>query len=139
MNVSVLFYTSPGCANCRKAKKWLDDNHIQYVEKNIFSNELTEAEIKYLMARCENGTEDILSTRSKAYNELREVIDDMSINELTRFIQQHPSVLKRPILVSRSNMAVGYDHDEITTMLPVEKRKDSYSRLASPVFSYSRP
>lgn len=139
MNVSVLFYTSPGCANCRKAKKWLEENHIQYVEKNILSKELNEKEIKYLLTRCENGTEDLLSTRSKAYEELRDIIDDMSLGELTRFIQQHPSVLKRPILVSRSNIAIGYDHDEITTMLPLDKRKDSFSPLASPIFSYSRP
>ena len=136
MNVSVLFYTSPGCANCRKAKKWLEENHIKFVEKNILSKELNEKEIKYLLTRCENGTEDLLSTRSKAYEELRDIIDDMSIGELTHFIQQHPSVLKRPILVSRSNIAIGYDHDEITTMLPIEKRKDSFSPLASPIFTY---
>lgn len=129
MNASVLFYTSPGCANCRKAKKWLEDNRISYVEKNIFSNELTEAEIKYLMARCENGTEDILSTRSKAYASLREGIDEMSITELTHFIQKNPSVLKRPILLSRRNMAVGYDHDEITTMIPLERRKKATASL----------
>lgn len=139
MDVSVLFYTSPGCANCRKAKKWLEENHIKFVEKNILSKELNEKEIKYLLTRCENGTEDLLSTRSKAYEELRDIIDDMSIGELTHFIQQHPSVLKRPILVSRSNIAIGYDHDEITTMLPIEKRKDSFSPLASPIFTYSRP
>lgn len=98
MNASVLFYTSPGCANCRKAKKWLEDNHIDFVEKNIFNNELSEQEVKYLLARCENGTEDILSTRSKAYASLKEVIDDMSVNDLTHFIQKNPSVLKRPIL-----------------------------------------
>lgn len=126
MNASVLFYTSPGCANCRKAKKWLEDNHIDFVEKNIFNNELSEQEVKYLLARCENGTEDILSTRSKAYASLKEVIDDMSVNDLTHFIQKNPSVLKRPILLSRRNMAVGYDHDEITTMMPLEKRRAAF-------------
>lgn len=131
MNAPVLFYTSPGCANCRKAKKWLDDHQINYLEKNIFSNELSEEEIKYLMARCENGTEDILSTRSKAYVALKEVIEDMSISELTRYIQKNPSILKRPILLSRRSMAVGYDHDEITTMIPLEQRKREYSALAS--------
>lgn len=138
MNASVLFYTSPGCANCRKAKKWLEDNHIDYVEKNIFTNELSEDEIKYLMARCENGTEDILSTRSKAYASLKENIDDMSVLELTRFIQKNPSVLKRPILLSRRNMAVGYDHDEITTMMPLEKRKAAYHKLAQATLNSMR-
>ena len=31
----VILYTSPGCASCRKAKQWLKDNQIEFVEKNI--------------------------------------------------------------------------------------------------------
>lgn len=118
----IIFYTSPGCASCRKAKKWLQDNRIDFVEKNIFSNLLSESEIKYLLSRCENGTEDIISTRSKAYDRVKECIDTFSITQLTRFIQRNPSILKRPILLSEKSMVVGYDDDEITAMIPVERR-----------------
>lgn len=120
----ILFYTSPGCASCRKAKRWLEDNHIDFIEKNIFSNLLSETEIKYLMSRCENGTEDIISTRSKAFAELKGTLDDLSTTQLARFIQRNPSVLKRPIMLSQRSMVVGYDDDEITAMIPVEKRHD---------------
>ena len=120
----VLFYTSPGCASCRKAKRWLEDNHIDFLEKNIFSNLLSENEIKYLMSRCENGTEDIISTRSKAFSNLKENLDDLSTKQLTRFIQQNPSVLKRPILLSKRSMVIGYDDEEITSMIPHERRKE---------------
>ena len=44
----VILYTSPGCASCRKAKQWLKDNQIEFVEKNIFTSLLKETEIKYL-------------------------------------------------------------------------------------------
>lgn len=124
MTNAVLFYTSPGCASCRKAKRWLEDNHITFVEKNIFSNLLSETEIKYLLSRCENGTEDIISTRSKAYAELKDSLDELSVQQLTRFIQKNPSVLKRPIMLSERNMVVGYDDDEITAMVPVERRRE---------------
>lgn len=129
MKDAVLFYTSPGCASCRKAKRWLEDNHINFVEKNIFSNLLSEAEIKYLLSRCENGTEDIISTRSKAYLTLKEEIDEMSLTQLTRFIQRNPSVLKRPIMLSEKNMVVGYDDDEITALIPVSRRKEELRRI----------
>ena len=33
----VILYTSPGCASCRKAKQWLKDNQIEFIEKNIFT------------------------------------------------------------------------------------------------------
>ena len=129
MKDAVLFYTSPGCASCRKAKRWLEDNHINFVEKNIFSNLLSGAEIKYLLSRCENGTEDIISTRSKAYLTLKEEIDEMSLTQLTRFIQRNPSVLKRPIMLSEKNMVVGYDDDEITAMIPVSRRKEELRQI----------
>lgn len=120
----ILFYTSPGCASCRKARQWLQDNHIDYVEKNIFSNLLQDAEIRYLMTRCENGTEDIISTRSKAYSQIRDALEDLSMAELTTFIQQNPSVLKRPILLSEKSMVVGFDGDEITAVVPPAMRRE---------------
>lgn len=44
----IILYTSPGCASCRKAKQWLKDNEMTFVEKNIFTTLLKEEEIKYL-------------------------------------------------------------------------------------------
>lgn len=117
----IILYTSPGCASCRKAKAWLKDNHISFIEKNIFSNLLKESEIKYLLKRCENGTEDLISTRSNAFKALKKPLDSFSLNDLVLFIQQNPSVLKRPIMLSEKSMVIGYDDDEITTFIP---RKD---------------
>lgn len=84
----IILYTSPGCASCRKAKQWLKDNEMQYIEKNIFTTLLKEDEIKYLLQRTENGTEDIISTRSKAFQELHRDLDDISIKELVDIIQR---------------------------------------------------
>lgn len=131
----ILFYTSPGCASCRKARQWLQDNHIDYVEKNIFSNLLQDAEIRYLMTRCENGTEDIISTRSKAYSQIRDELEDLSMVELTTFIQQNPSVLKRPILLSEKSMVVGFDGDEITAVVPPAMRRERMALQSEPAAS----
>ena len=62
----VVIYTSNGCASCRKAKKFLKDNDINFIEKNIFNTLLNPDEIKYLLKRSENGTEDIISKRTKS-------------------------------------------------------------------------
>lgn len=119
----VIIYTSPGCASCRKAKQWLRDNKISFVEKNIFSNVLKEGEIKYLMSRCENGTEDIISTRSKAFQNLHRGVDDFTLNELVTLIQKNPSILKRPIMLTKKTMVIGYDDDEITAVTPSNLRQ----------------
>ena len=114
----IILYTSPGCASCRKAKQWLKDNQLPFVEKNIFTTMLKEDEIKYLLSRCENGTEDIISVRSKAFQQLGCDIDDLSVSALVDIVRKSPSILKRPIMISEKSMVVGYDDDEITTRVP---------------------
>ena len=122
----VIIYTSPGCPGCRKAKKWMKENHISFAEKNIFSNILKEAESKYLLSRCENGTEAIISTRSKAFQNLNRDINDLSVRELVKFIRDNPSVLKRPIMLTEKAMVIGYDKDEITAVVPETMRAGSF-------------
>ena len=52
-------YTAPSCASCRKVKNWLKENNIPYIEKNIFSTLLRADELRELLIRSENGTDDI--------------------------------------------------------------------------------
>ena len=40
-------------------------------------------------------------------------IDSMPLSELISFVQQNPSVLKRPIILNEKSMVVGYDESEI--------------------------
>lgn len=110
----VVIYTSNGCASCRKVKKYLKENNIDYVEKNIFNTLLNTDEIKYLLSRTENGSEDIISKRSKIIQESNISLDELSINELCDFIAKNPSILKRPIIISKDNMQIGYDEEEIS-------------------------
>ena len=118
----IILYTSPGCASCRKAKQWLKDNDMKFVEKNIFTTLLKEEEIKYLLQRSENGTEDIISTRSKAFQNLNRDLEDISVKELIEIIRENPSILKRPIMINESSFVVGYDDDEITALVPAKLR-----------------
>ena len=37
-------------------------------------------------------------------------------------IQNNPSILKRPIMISEKSFVVGYDDDEITTLVPPQLR-----------------
>lgn len=109
----IVIYTSPGCASCRKVKAYMKDNNLKYIEKNIFKTLLDEKEIKYLISRTDNGTEDLISKRSRIIQENNYSIDDMSVNELCKFIVENPSVLKRPIIIDNKNLQVGFDEEEI--------------------------
>lgn len=118
----IVIYTSPGCASCRKVKAWLKERNLPYIEKNIFQVLLNKTEVKYLLMRSENGTEDIISKRSKIIQENKYDIDNMSMNELVDFIIANPSILRRPIILNDTNFQIGYDSEEIDAFVPEELR-----------------
>lgn len=113
---------SPSCASCRKVKKWFDENKIPYESVNIFSDALTYDAVKEAIAKSENGTDDIISRRSKVFQESGVDFDEMTVSELIGFVLENPSVLKRPIIIDDHRLQVGYNSEEIRTFIPRAKR-----------------
>ncbi|MFG1200744.1 transcriptional regulator SpxA [Pediococcus acidilactici] len=124
----VNLYTSPSCTSCRKAKAWLEEHGIQYKERNIFSEPLSAAEIKQVLKLTENGTEEIVSRRSKVFQELDVDLDDLSLKQLIDLIEKNPGLLRRPILVDDKRLQVGYNEDEIRRFLPRKVRQLELAR-----------
>ena len=118
----VTLYTSPSCTSCRKARAWLEENNIPYTERNIFSEPLSRIEIKEILKMTEEGTEEIVSTRSKAFQEMNVDLDDLPLNNLFTLIQENPGLLRRPIILDDKRLQVGYNEDEIRRFLPREVR-----------------
>lgn len=118
----ITIYTSPSCSSCRKVKEYFNSKKVPYKEKNILTFPLKEEELKKILSMSENGTEDIISNRSKIIKEKKIKVEDMTINELIKFIKENPTVLKRPILINEVNMQVGYSEDDISAFLPVARR-----------------
>ena len=118
----IKIYVSPSCSSCKKVKKWFTEQNIPFEEKNIFSPNLKEEELKEILTKSENGTSDIISKRSKVLKENKIDVDDMTITEMISFIRKNPSVLKRPIMVDDHRIQVGYNKEEITTFIPKTRR-----------------
>ena len=105
-------YTSPSCTSCRKAKAWLKEHDISFKERNIFANPLNKEEIMQVLRMTENGTEEIISTRSRTFQNLKINLDDLSIDQLIR-----------PIIMDDRRLQVGYNEDEIRRFLPRKVRR----------------
>jgi regulatory protein spx len=129
----VRIYTSPSCSSCRKVKKWFEMQGLSFEERNIFSATLNETELKEILEKSENGTEDIISTRSKIIKEQNLDVENMSISQLVSFIRENPSVLKRPIMVDDRRIQVGYNEEEIRTFIPLSKRQAAFKEKNVPL------
>ncbi|MCG3085610.1 transcriptional regulator SpxA [Anoxybacillus sp. LAT_35] len=118
----VIVYSSPSCTSCRKAKAWLEEHNIPYKERNIFAEPLTIEEIKSILRMTENGTDEIISTRSKIFQKLNIQLDSLPLQDLYEIIRQHPGLLRRPIIMDEKRLQVGYNEDEIRRFLPRKVR-----------------
>jgi regulatory protein spx len=114
----VTLFVTPSCSSCRKAKSWFQENEIPYKERNLFSNPLSREEIKEILHLTENGTEEIISTRSKVFQDLDVDLNQLPMNDLYDLIQGNPGILKRPIMVDEKRIQVGYNDEEIRSFLP---------------------
>ncbi len=119
----VTLYTSPSCTSCRKARAWLKEHDIAFKEQNIFSEPLSLNEIKNILRMTEDGTEDIISKRSKAYQKLSVDLNDLSMKDLFKLISKNPGLLRRPIVIDDKRLQVGYNEDEIRRFLPRKVRE----------------
>lgn len=119
----VTLYTSPSCTSCRKAKAWLQEHDIPFKERNIFSEPLSVPEIKNILRMTENGTEDIISKRSKAYAQLKVNLNELPMKNLYEMISKNSGLLRRPIILDDKRLQVGYNEDEIRRFLPRRVRE----------------
>ncbi|NTL48966.1 transcriptional regulator Spx [Enterococcus faecium] len=116
-------YTSPSCTSCRKARAWLQEHQIPFVERNIFSEPLNSSELKAILQMTEDGTEEIISTRSKVFQKLNMDLDDLPLQELLELVQNNPGLLRRPIMIDDKRLQVGFNEDEIRRFLPSDVRQ----------------
>jgi regulatory protein spx len=120
--IMVTLYLSPSCTSCRRAKAWFDEHHIPYKERNILSEKLTLDEIKNILHFTEDGTDEIISTKSKAYQKLNINIDSLTLRELYKVIEENPGLLRRPLILDEKRLQVGFNEEEIRSFLPRNMR-----------------
>ena len=118
----IKLYVSPSCTSCRKAKSWLEEHDLGYEEKNIYHEPLSKDEIKEILMLTDEGTEEIISYRSQAYQDLEVDIDTLSMNDLLELFIEEPSLIRRPIIMDDRRLQIGYNEEEIRMFLPREIR-----------------
>lgn len=128
----ITIYTSSSCSSCKKVISWFKEQDIPFIEKNIFSHVFKEEDLRDILNKSENGTDDIISKRSKIIKEKGINVEEMTIKELIKFAKENPSVLKRPIIVDDHRIQVGYNPDDIGAFIPHARRVAAWACLNCP-------
>ena len=133
----ISLYTTPSCTSCRKARAWLTENELPFKERNIFSDPLNSDELMEILSLTKNGTEDIISTRSKVYKKLDIDLEELKLEELLSLIEKYPNLLKRPIILDENKLQVGYNEEDIRKFVPRNLRKIIFKRRQTELLMFN--
>lgn len=105
-----LFVCYPKCTTCQKAKKWLDDNGIDYDERHIKEHNPTVAELAEWQAKSELPLKKFFNTSGLLYKslKLKDKLLTMSNTEQLALLATDGMLVKRPILITDDRVLVGF-------------------------------
>ena len=109
-----LFIEYPKCSTCQKAKKWLDENNIEYVDWNIVTETPTKDELKKWIPKSGLDVRKFFNTSGMKYRELniKEKIKDMSEDEIYELLASDGMLIKRPLFISDTLILKGFKEKE---------------------------
>lgn len=97
-----LFVCYPRCTTCQKAKNWLDDNGLDYAQRNIKEQNPTAAELKEWHAKSGLPLKRFFNTSGLLYKSLRlkDKLPQMSDAEQLTLLASDGMLVKRPLLIT---------------------------------------
>ena len=110
----VKFVCYPRCTTCQKAKKWLDDNGVEYELRDIKLNNPTHEELKELYEKSGLPLKKFFNTSGLLYKslELKSKLPIMSDDEMLNLLSTDGMLVKRPLLVGDNFVLVGFKENE---------------------------
>lgn len=108
-----LFIEYPKCSTCKKAKKWLVDNNIDFVDRNIVDETPSVEELTLWIEMSGLELKKWFNTSGLKYKELnlKEKLDSMSDRDKIVLLASDGMLIKRPLLVSDKGVLVGFKED----------------------------
>ena len=107
-------YCYPRCTTCKKAVKWLEENGIDYEYKHIVEETPSKEDIKKYYKESGLPLKRFFNTSGNVYKELnlKEKLTEMSEDEQFELLASNGMVLKRPLLVGKDFVLVGFKEAE---------------------------
>ena len=110
----ILFIEYPKCSTCKKAKKWLIDNNIEFEDRNIVENTPTEKELRKWITDSKKDIKKFFNTSGLKYKELnlKEKLPNMTDNEKLKLLSSDGMLIKRPLLIMDNKILAGFREKE---------------------------
>ena len=108
------FICYPKCTTCQKAKKWLDDNGVNYELRDIKLDNPTFDELTKWYKVSSLPLKKFFNTSGLLYKslDLKNKIPTMTEDEMLKLLATDGMLVKRPLLVGEDFVLVGFKEAE---------------------------
>ena len=108
------FICYPKCTTCQKAKKWLDDNKIEYELRDIKLDNPTLEELTEWYKKSGLPLKKFFNTSGLLYKslELKDKLPTMTEEEMLNLLSTDGMLVKRPLLIGQDFVLVGFKEAE---------------------------
>ena len=110
----MLFVCYSKCGTCKKAQKHLDELQVEYVVRDIKTENPTREELESWWKMSGLSLRKFFNTSGKLYKEmdLKNKLVNMSDAEMLDLLATDGMLVKRPVLVKDDVVLVGYKNEE---------------------------
>ena len=110
----MLFICYPKCSTCQKAKKWLDEHNVEYMERHIVESNPSYEELKLWHEKSGLALKKFFNTSGLLYKQLqlKDKLPEMSEEEQLKLLATNGMLVKRPIVVEGDKVLVGFRESE---------------------------
>ncbi len=110
----MLFIQYPKCTTCQKAKKFLTDNGVEFIDRHIKEENPTYEELKSWYLESGLPLKRFFNTSGLLYKsmDLKNKLPEMSEEEQLKLLSTDGMLVKRPILITDSKILVGFRENE---------------------------
>ena len=109
-----LFVNYPKCSTCVKARKWLEENNVEFNSRHIVENNPTKDELKSWIALSGQPIKKFFNTSGILYREmnLKEKVAQNNEEELLDILSSNGMLVKRPLLIGDDKVLIGFKEKE---------------------------
>lgn len=110
----MLFLYYPRCSTCQKAKKWLEEHNVEFIERNIVEENPNFDELQTWYKQSGLPIKKFFNTSGLLYKEmqLKDKLPLMSEEEQLKLLATNGMLVKRPIVISEDNVLIGFKEAE---------------------------
>jgi arsenate reductase len=116
------FVCYPKCSTCTKARIFLENHQLHFLERNIKEENPSKEELKIWKDLSTLPLKKFFNTSGMLYRSmhLKDKLDSMSEDEMLDLLSSDGMLVKRPILITDEVVLIGFKEKEWEKSFPIE-------------------